>query len=120
MFFRARDVDALRSWYEDHLGIPAGPYGHTFEWRSKDDPDRVNQTVFSIFPNDTDYFGSRDSQYMLNLIVDDLHATLNRLREAGVTVDEKTEEAEYGKFGWVTDPEGNRIELWEPPESFPE
>ena len=74
-------------------------------------------TVWSLFPNDTTYFGAGVQTFMVNFRVDDLDALLASLRAAGCAVDEKTHVDEYGKFGWVTDPEGNRVELWEPPAS---
>jgi glyoxylase I family protein len=107
-FFRAKDPEALTAWYQEHLGIPpagsvAGPW-HT----------EAGITVFAPFPADTDYFGRPDQQAMINLRVRDLDALLQALREAGASVDADTVDEPYGRFGYVTDPEGNRIELWEP------
>lgn len=114
IFFKSDNPGALRNWYSTHLGIDAGEYGKMFRWRNHEDPEREEVTVWSIFPSDTNYFGSSKSSAMLNYIVDDLHTTLAELRANGVSVDERVEEADYGKFGWITDPDGNRIELWEP------
>jgi len=108
VFFRARDPDALRAWYAKHLGIEMEEYGTTFTASDGD------QTVWSPFAADTDYFGSRDQQLMVNFRVRDLDAMLEQLRAAGVDVDERVHEMEYGRFGWAHDPEGNRFELWEP------
>ena len=108
VFLRARDPAALGRWYRDHLGInvtnESGP------WSQEAGP-----TVFEPFDEETDYFGRRDQQWMLNFRVADLDAMLRQLRDAGIAVDDKVEEMEgIGRFGWATDPEGNRFELWEP------
>jgi predicted enzyme related to lactoylglutathione lyase len=76
-------------------------------------------TVFSPFPEDTDYFGSMDQAFMLNFRVDDIDAMLEQLKAGGVKIDDKREDSEYGRFAWVYDPEGTRIELWEPPKTPP-
>ena len=116
VFFKAKDPNAQYAWYEKHLGIKSQPgTGSMFHWRYADDPENSGMTVWSIFPENTKYFGAGNQTLMLNYIVDDLHGLLEKLKAEGVTVDPKAEEAEYGKFGWITDPEGNRIELWEPP-----
>jgi predicted enzyme related to lactoylglutathione lyase/DNA-binding transcriptional ArsR family regulator len=86
-----------------------------FEWREKDDPERVGATVWEPFAHDTDYFDPSTKPFMLNFRVANLAALLDQLRKEGVQVDDKVEEYEYGKFGWIMDPEGNRVELWEPP-----
>jgi predicted enzyme related to lactoylglutathione lyase len=108
VFFRARDPDALRSWYAEHLGIDMEEYGTTFTAREGD------QTVWAPFAADTDYFGTAEQQLMVNFRVRDLDAMLDQLRDAGVAVDDRVHEQEYGRFGWAVDPEGNRFELWEP------
>lgn len=106
-FFRARDPDVLAAWYQDHLGID--PVSDR-PWAQEAGP-----TVFAPFDQDTEYFGRPDQQWMLNFRVSDLEAMLRQLRESGVAVDDKTEFMEgIGHFGWATDPEGNRFELWEP------
>ena len=105
-FFRARDPDALTAWYREHLGLPDAVF------RSP-----AGTLVWAAFRDDTDYFGPSGQQWMLNYRVDDLGAVLQRLRAAGVEVDERTQEQEgVGRFGWAVDPEGNRFELWEPAE----
>ena len=108
VFFRAHDPDALRSWYAEHLGIEMEEYGTTFTAREGD------QTVWAPFAADTEYFGTRDQQLMVNFRVGNLDAMLAQLRAAGVSVDDHVHEREYGCFGWAVDPEGNRFELWEP------
>lgn len=108
VFFRARDPDALRAWYAEQLGIDMEGYGTTFTAAEGD------QTVWAPFAADTEYFGSAGQQSMVNFRVRDLDAMLDQLRAAGVAVDERVEEIEFGRFGWATDLEGNRFELWEP------
>lgn len=118
IFFRSSDPKPLFAWYETHLGIPRNAYGCAeFDWRHADDPDRTAKTVWSLFPRDTTYFGPTNPSFMINYIVDDLDGMLEALRTAGAKVDPEREDHEYGRFAWVTDPEGNRIELWEPPRS---
>ena len=114
VFFKARDPKALAEWYATYLGVPfdnGQTYG-TFTAANGD------QTVWSIFPADTTYFAPSQSGFMINFRVRDLKAMLAQLRDAGLPVDERVEEYEYGNFGWVVDPEGNRIELWEPKQPF--
>jgi predicted enzyme related to lactoylglutathione lyase len=109
-FLRAGDPAALLAWYAQHLGIEPSPWGgHVFEAEQGD------VTVWTLIQVDTEYFGRREQQAMLNYRVRDLDAMLAQLRAAGAEVDEKVEDDENGRFGWATDPEGNRIELWEPP-----
>jgi predicted enzyme related to lactoylglutathione lyase len=108
VFFRARDPEALRAWYAEQLGIDMEDYGTTFTAAEGD------QTVWAPFAADTEYFGPTGQQSMVNFRVSDLDAMLDQLRTAGVSVDERVEEIEFGRFGWATDLEGNRFELWEP------
>lgn len=116
IFFKAHDPKSLKEWYNTHLGItPAGDWGSVFEWRSAEDPAEKGQTVWSVFSDDTEYFEPSKSSFMLNYRVENLHRLLEQLRNEGVQVADKIEESEFGKFGWVVDPEGNKIELWEPP-----
>jgi predicted enzyme related to lactoylglutathione lyase len=84
-----------------------------FAWREKDRPEAIGRTVWSIFPDDTDYFGPSRSPFMINYRVANLDRMLEQLRSGGVAV-EKVEDYDYGRFAWITDPEGNRVELWEP------
>ena len=116
VFFKARDPKALGAWYRTHLGIGVEDWGGAaFRWKGPDNPDGVGTTVWSPFAADTSYFAPSSAPFMINYRVHDLHALLAALRSEGCTVDDKVEESEYGKFGWVMDPEGNRIELWQPP-----
>jgi len=117
LFFKAKDPKAMYEWYEKHLGIQREPHGGgaEFHWREADDAQRTGITVWSIFPQDTKYFDPSSASFMMNFRVENLHALLAALKAEGVIVDPKVDESEFGKFAWVTDPEGNRIELWEPP-----
>jgi predicted enzyme related to lactoylglutathione lyase len=108
VFFRTNDPDAVRSWYAEHLGIEMEDYGTTFT--AKDGA----MTVWAPFRADTDYFGPGTQQLMVNFRVRDLDAMLAQLRHAGVEVDQHVHEGEFGRFGWATDLEGNRFELWQP------
>jgi predicted enzyme related to lactoylglutathione lyase len=110
VFIRSRSPDALRAWYADHLGVDVDA-----EWGGTVFTASDGETVtWAVFAGDTDYFGSRDQQAMLNYRVRDLDAMLAQLRAAGVVVDERVEDLEYGRFGWATDLDGNRFELWQP------
>lgn len=117
VFLKAESPEDLQEWYERHLGFEAGPQGLDFLWRQLDAPTQTRRTVWSLFPRDTDYFGSSEQQFMVNYIVNDLDFVLARLAEAGIHPVKEPEEYPYGRFAWVLDGEGNRIELWEPPES---
>jgi len=117
IFFKAKDPGKLMSWYTTHLGVKPESEGSSttmFQWREKDNPKQVGYTVWSIFPHDTKYFDPSAAPFMINFRVKDLDRLLGQLKREGVKVDDKREEYDYGKFGWIIDPEGNRIELWEP------
>lgn len=115
IFFKSENPEAMYAWYEKHLGIAGRPnVGAMFSWRSTDDTPKEGMTVWSIFPASTNYFDPSKAPFMLNYIVDDLDAALAELRAAGVQVDDRIERHDYGNFGWIIDPDGNRIELWEP------
>jgi catechol 2,3-dioxygenase-like lactoylglutathione lyase family enzyme len=111
IFFKSAEPKKLYDWYERHLGIKQGA---TFPWRRVDDPSSETCTAWSIFPHDTKYFGSGPAPFMINYQVEDMDALLEALRAEGVTIDPKREDGEYGRFAWIVDPDGNRIELWEP------
>lgn len=118
IFFKSKDPEKLSAWYEKHLGLKAHPPAPVrFPWREANDPRRTGYTVFAPFPADTKYFEPSQASFMLNFRVANLDALLDSLREEGVTVDPKIEDYEYGRFGWILDPDGNRIELWEPTEN---
>lgn len=110
-FFRTPDPQATSEWYRIHLGLePEEDHpSATFRWSGGE------TSVWGPFPTDTDYFGPADQQFMINFRVDDLGEMLDQLRSAGITVDEKVEDGQFGRFGWAVDCDGRRIELWEPP-----
>jgi predicted enzyme related to lactoylglutathione lyase len=111
IFFKARDPKALGAWYKTHLGIDVQPWGGAaFTWKEP------GTTAWSLNKIDTDYYAPSTSSFMINYRVEDLPALLQALRDEGCNVIDKTDESEYGKFGWVMDPEGNKVELWQPPE----
>ena len=115
IFIKARDPEALREWYRKHLGLDIQEWGGlSLRW---DDPNGV--TVWSIMPATSDYFQPSTAPFMVNYRVENLAELLALLRSEGCDVDEKTDTSEFGKFGWVMDPEGNRVELWEPPATMP-
>lgn len=115
VFFKAQKPDVLAAWYQKHLGMTAAPYGGAeFEWRERDSPEMIGKTVWSLFPTNTEYFGPGPQQVMVNYRVDDLDGLLRKLEDAGVEVDLNRQDGEYGRFAWIIDPEGNRVELWEP------
>ena len=112
VFFKAKDPAKLAAWYRDQLGFelePAQDAVTVFRWNEP------GTTTWSAFPEDSLYFGPAGARSMINYRVANLDLMLGQLREAGAPVDERIEDSEYGRFGWVTDPEGNRFELWEPP-----
>ena len=113
IFFRVRDPAQMSAWYREQLGVCA-EHGHAdFIWREHDRPAEVGHTAWALFPADTDYFGPTRPAFMLNYRVANLDRMVAQLRQNGVTV-EKVEDYDYGRFAWITDPEGNRIELWQP------
>ena len=114
-FFRSKRPRELADWYRKHLGMTNENNVAIFAWRSRRNVNRVGHTIWSLFPDDTLYFGSKRQKFMLNYRVRDLGGILAQLRRGRVRVEEKIEESEYGRFAWATDPEGNRFELWEPP-----
>jgi predicted enzyme related to lactoylglutathione lyase len=118
IFFKATDPEKLAAWYKKHLGLDVEDSGGVrFQEGAGADlqPKRQSHIVWSPFEADTEYFKPSEKPFMLNYRVHDLDALLAQLRSEGVDVDPKTEKSEFGYFGWIMDPEGNRIELWEPP-----
>ena len=114
IFLRARDPKALSAWYAQHLGIELSDYGGaTFLW-TDEVPATTGSTTWSLFPEDTKYFGPGKQTAMVNYRVDDLDALIAQLTAAGVTIDPHRDDASYGRFAWIVDPEGNRLELWQP------
>lgn len=119
VFFKAKDPAALAAWYGRHLGLDVQPWGGAvFPWKRADTgADAV--TLFTPFKDDTTYFQPSDKDYIVNLRVDDLDAVLAALREEGCQVLDRGEDGEYGRFGYVLDPEGGLVELWQPPDQPP-
>ncbi len=115
IFFKTANQTEIRKWYAKHLGIQSELWGAVFPWRHADNPDKEGYTAWSPFKPDTNYFEPSAKEFMINYRVENLTELLATLREEGVTVMDETEESEFGKFGWILDPEGNKIELWEPP-----
>jgi hypothetical protein len=120
IFIKAKDPKTLAAWYNDHLGVPRanGPVPPLFRWRDHEDPKQVGTTVWGLFRADTKYFAPSTAPFMINYRVNNLEGLLTRLRAAGATIEGKVVEDFNGKFGWVMDPEGHKIELWEPKPGF--
>jgi predicted enzyme related to lactoylglutathione lyase len=115
VFLKASDPKFLARWYEDNLGIHFGSTIYfSFKWREMNQPEHISHTVFSFFRDDTTYFYPGTNDIMINLRVNDLDNLRINLKNEGVFVVDKIETYEYGRFGWALDPEGNKIELWEP------
>jgi catechol 2,3-dioxygenase-like lactoylglutathione lyase family enzyme len=112
IFFKSEQPGPMREWYAKNLGLGGKGGEVTLPWREKDNPQKERMTAWSIFPANSKYF--EPSQLMINYIVDDLDALLERLGKAGVKIDPKRQNAPYGKFAWIYDPDGNKIELWQP------
>jgi predicted enzyme related to lactoylglutathione lyase len=110
VFLKARDPQALASWYAENLGIPIQDGGSL----AFDGPESAGMTVFAHFPLDTGYFGESGQQTMVNFRVNDLDGLLSQLADKSVRIDPKREDHSYGRFAWIWDPEGNRVELWQP------
>jgi predicted enzyme related to lactoylglutathione lyase len=118
-FIKADDPKGLAAWYEKHLGISFKGTTYT-DWQfvTGDGSKKPGYNVLSFFNKESDYFASGKNQVMINFIVKDLLALINILREEGVTIIGDPVDEEFGKFGWILDPEGNKIELWEPPQNL--
>ncbi len=114
VFFKAKDPKKLQDWYRKHLGIDSGPYGMSFRWRHHDAPDQEGATAWSIFDHKTEYTEPSKADHMINYRVHDLRALLKVLADEGVEQVGEIMEEDYGRFAWVLDGEGNKVELWEP------
>jgi uncharacterized protein YndB with AHSA1/START domain/predicted enzyme related to lactoylglutathione lyase len=113
VFFKAKDPKALKEWYKQHLGIPVDQYGWMFEWRQLNNPEAKGSSQWSIFKAETDYFLPSEKEYMLNYRVENMDLLYEDLKKEGVTICDKIESYDYGKFLHIMDPEGNKIELWQ-------
>ncbi|RLV60348.1 VOC family protein [Parashewanella curva] len=117
VFIKSSNPEQLRAWYQKHLGIDIQSWGGTsFQWHDEKNPTPDGATVWSVFDNTSKYFEPSQAGFMVNYRVDDLFTLLDVLKSEGCNVMEATEVSEFGKFGWVIDPDGNKVELWQPPE----
>jgi predicted enzyme related to lactoylglutathione lyase len=116
IFFKAKDAPALQAWYKRHLGIDVQDWGGAaFDWIDGEGMPGAGTTAWSIISEQSNQFAPSTAPFMVNYRVEDLHALVKALREEGCNVLENTDDSEYGKIGWVIDPEGNKVELWQPP-----
>src|SRR6267154_1320556 len=113
VFFKSANRDQMREWYSKHLGLADKGQGVMLPWREHDDPQKEHVTVWTLFPTSTGYIPATQA-FMVNYIVDDLDALLARLKEEGVKIDAKRMNESYGRFAWIYDLDGNKIELWQP------
>lgn len=114
IFFKVKDPDATKAWYQRHLGLETDKYGTTFEWRSSDNPDQKGFSQWSPMNADTSYFEPSKKDFMINYRVENLADLVADLKAEGVTVLDEIQTFEYGKFVHILDPDGHNIELWEP------
>lgn len=117
IFFRTKDPSKTKEWYGENLGLAISQYGSSFEFRNANRPDEINYLQWSPFEEGTDYFDPSDKEFMINYRVQNMDGLVRKLRENGVTIVDEIVEYEYGKFVHIMDPEGNKIELWEPVDS---
>ena len=120
IFFKAKNPEALRAWYKNHLGMDLmTEYGISYNWNKITQETNKAYTVWSPFAEETKYFAPSTNSFMFNIIVDDLLALLEELKKEQVTIVGEPEILDYGKFAWILDLEGNKVELWEPiPEEY--
>jgi len=114
IFFKCQDPEKAKEWYKAHLGFNIDPYGAKFDWREEEDPSKKGYTLWTPFSSKTKYFEPSSQDFMINYRVENLEALVEELKKEGVTVLDKIETYEYGKFVHILDGEGNKIELWEP------
>jgi predicted enzyme related to lactoylglutathione lyase len=117
IFFKTKDPEKMKEWYNKNLGLVTNEYGSVFEFRKADKPKEKGYSVWSPFKEDTEYFLPSEKEFMVNYRVENIEKLVEELREAGVTICDKIETYEYGKFVHILDPENNKIELWEPIDS---
>lgn len=119
VFFKAKDPKALGAWYQKHLGVPIEAWGGAvFQWNNPGAPAGTGSTVWCPFSAETKYFQPSTAPFMVNFRVQDVRALVAILKEEGCAVDDRVETTEQGTFAWVMDPEGNRVELWQPAEGM--
>jgi len=114
IFFKSANRDQMREWYSKHLGLADKGQGAMLPWREHDDPQKEQVTVWTVFPASTKYFDPSPAPFMINYIVDDMDALLDRLKQEGVKIDARRMDESYGRFAWIYDLDGNKIELWQP------
>ena len=114
IFFKCKDPNKMNEWYKTNLGFDTKPWGTNFEWREDADPTRKGSTAWSTFPETTKYFEPSARDFMVNYRVNNIEALVDQLKTAGVTIVDEIADSDFGKFVHVVDPEGNKIELWEP------
>ncbi len=114
IFFKSSDPKKVREWYGKHLGIPVNEWGGMFTWRNTTENDKLCTTAWNPFKSDTKHFAPSEKEFMFNYRVENLEELIKALKEEGVEQIGKIEEYEYGKFAWIMDCDGNKVELWEP------
>jgi predicted enzyme related to lactoylglutathione lyase len=114
IFFKCKDPKKINEWYKTHLGFDTTPYGTNFEWRQAEDSTKKGSTQWSPFAENSKYFEPSTKDFMINYRVENLEALVEQLKSEGITIVDKIEASEYGKFVHIMDIEGNKIELWEP------
>ncbi len=114
IFFKCQDKKKLNAWYGEHLGLDVSDYGTNFEWREVEDPDKKGLTVWSPFDASTKYFEPSTKDFMINYRVENIEELVEQLKKEGVTILDEIADSDYGKFVHILDPEGNKIELWQP------
>ena len=114
IFFKCKDPKQMNEWYKTHLGFDTKPWGTNFEWRDDANPDKKGSTAWSTFPETTKYFEPSAKEFMVNYRVDDIEALVEQLKTEGVTIVDQIEDSDFGKFVHIMDPEGNKLQLWEP------
>ena len=114
IFFKTSDPEKMKNWYSKNLGLVTNEYGSVFEFRGSDEPHKKAYSVWSPFPENTEYFKPSEKEFMINYRIENIEKLVIELREAGVTICDEIEAFEYGKFVHILDPENNKIELWEP------
>lgn len=117
IFFRSKNPQEIREWYGQHLGLAINPYGSSFESRNANRPEEINYLQWSPFDENTEYFNPSEKEFMINYRVQNIEGLVKQLRENGITIVDEIETFDYGKFVHIMDPEGNKIELWEPIDS---
>jgi predicted enzyme related to lactoylglutathione lyase len=114
VFFKCKDPKTMTEWYQKHLGLDTNPYGATFEWYEGEDSKTKAQTQWTPFPESSKYFEPSSKDFMINYRVANLEALVEELKKEGVTIVDKMETYDYGKFIHILDAEGNKVQLWEP------